>query len=321
MKVSTLNLKATIPTGQYANVIPELEIELGESSYEEARDWGLKHLQDIQALVGEKPLTIHDVTVIQPQSDKLERLTDIDGITVYMNRDAHTYQNKDGVGLLSGSTFAHKFVADFPKDRISGAMASKAGVPQDDILHMWETNAEASTSLGSAIHAALELYGKYKDTSLAVKGSVESVSHNNPFLKAIQKLFYAERLDEAALYEAFVADDELLICGFIDRLLIVDAKRKIARVQDYKTNPNIIKKKDILPPFKGTIENTELGAYWLQLSFYAYILARKGWIIEGLDIFNIVSREQEDGSIKLEMNTYTHDVIDIDSALKIIKGK
>lgn len=178
-----------------------------------------------------------------------------------MDRDAHTYQNKEGKPLLSGSTFSHKFVADFPKDRISGAMSSKAGIPQADILNMWETNAEASTSLGSAIHAALELYGRYKDTSLATKGSVESVSHKNPFLKAVQKLFFAERLDETALYEAFIADEELLICGFIDRLLIIDPKRKIARVQDYKTNPDITKKKDILPPFKWTIENTELGAY------------------------------------------------------------
>lgn len=38
MKISKLNLKATIPTDQYANVIPELEIDLEDSSYEDARD-------------------------------------------------------------------------------------------------------------------------------------------------------------------------------------------------------------------------------------------------------------------------------------------
>lgn len=238
-----------------------------------------------------------------------------------MDRIKHTYQNVDGLRYLSGSTFSHKFIADFPKDRISKAMAAKAKIDQSDILKMWETNAEASTSLGTAIHAALELYGKYKPTSIATKGTPESVSHKNPLLKAVQKLFFEDRLKETALYEAFVLDDEEMLCGFIDRLLIIDPVSKIARVQDYKTNPDINKPKTILPPFTDTIHNTELGAYWLQLSFYAYILARRGWIIEGLDIFNIVARAQEDGSLKLEMETFSHDVIDITIGLQALKGK
>lgn len=309
-----LTLGATLPTDtQYENVQPVVEVEA--DSFEEARDIALSQIKSI----ADKVRSTNKFTIIQESNPvevaKLEQLSDIDGVIVNWDPLTHRY---DG-GYLSGSAFAHKFIKDFPADKISGAIAAKSGVPKDEILKMWATNAEASTSLGTAIHAALELYGKYKNTSVAIKGTHESVIHKNPLLKQAVELFYTGREQEDADYEAFVALSDKKLCGFIDRLLVVDRKRKIARVQDYKTNPDILKKKDILPPFTTIVDATELGMYWLQLSFYAHILSQKGWTIEGLDIFNICAREQEDGSLKVELETYSHDVINIDTALKALK--
>lgn len=305
-----LTLGATLPTDiPYENVQPIVEVEA--DSWDEARTIALTEIKAIADRVRSKnPFTIlQEVTPVQ--SAKLEQLTDIDGVKILWDPLTHRYQGN----YLSGSAFSHKFIQEFPSDRISGAMASKFGVDREELLRMWSTNAEASTSLGTAIHAALELYGKYQNISLATKGNLDSVTHKNVYLSKIVKKFYQDKQNDDAEYEVFVADEYNKLCGFIDRLKIIDRKKKIARVQDYKTNPDITKKKDILPPFKGMIDSTELGAYWLQLSFYAYILKLKGWTIEGLDIYNIYPVEYESG-FTIKIDSYEHEVIDISQALE-----
>lgn len=309
-------LGATLPTRiQYENVQPLVEVEA--DSFEEARDIALKQIQSVADIVRDnKPMILNEG---QPAKSAtiLTRLYDMAGREVYMDKKNHAYQDKDGKPYLSGSAFAHKFVRKFPKEQVSNYMASQFGVEASSILSMWETNAEASTSLGTAIHDALELYGKYRQLSKATKdGSIESALHKNPFLGAVVKAFFEDREDEDAFYEAFVSNESEHTCGFIDRLLIVDKDNKIVRVQDYKSNPDINKKKDILEPFKGKIDATELGYYWLQLSFYARILVNDGWTVQGLDIFNICARAQDDGSLKIDVDAYEHDVIDITEGLK-----
>jgi len=315
-----LTMGATLPTRiQYENVEPLVEVEA--DTFEEARDIALSQIKSIADIVRDnKPMILNEPST-SGSTIVLETLTDMFGNTVYMDRINHTYQDKEGKPYLSGSTFSHKFVAPFPQDQIANATATKYGVDAKDVIGMWDTNAEASTSLGTAIHAALELFGKYKDTSMATKdGSTVAVVHKNPFLKQVQKIFFADRKDEVAMYEAFVSNKDEMLCGFIDRLKIIDLDKKIARIQDYKTNPDLNKKTGILDPFKELIEPTTLGSYWLQLSFYAYLLFKEGWIIEGLDIFNIVARETEDGLLRLELQEFSHEVIDISEGLQRLKG-
>jgi len=67
----------------------------------------------------------------------------------------------------------------------------------------------------------------------------------------------------------------------------LDKKNKIARVQDYKVNIGAEKEeKHSKPkhPFSHLPAN-KLTKYALQLSFYASILKKHGWTIEGLDVF------------------------------------
>jgi len=301
-----LTLGATLPTGRdYENVEPTVEIEA--ETFEEALTMGLRHLEAVANRVQKSPLRVHPAS-----QANLERLIDVDGEVVLFDRERHSYQDSQGNRLLSGSTFSHKFVKEFPKEQVSKVIAKKHAVPVDEILAMWATNAEASTSLGTAIHAALELYGKYRDIAKITKGDSSAAIHKNPFLDLVVTKFYENRQEEFAEYELFVTYSGL--CGFIDRLLVLDEKKKIARVQDYKTNPDIAKPETILPPFAGLIDNTTLGAYWLQLSFYAYILQRKGWTIEGLDIFNIVP-VNENGKLDIKITHYQHEVIDVTGGL------
>ena len=309
MTKATFKLTAVIPTAQYANMQPEIETE-GES-YEEAQELALSQMAELWNRVCEpgKELKIaQKVTLAPTQTNSYDRLVSkLTGAEVLFDKVAHKYMTPDGKEYLSGSVFASRYKSKFDSDAISANVAKKHDVPQRDIQDMWSLNGDVSSSLGTAVHNALELYGKYLQLSLKTKGTNESALNKNGIIRPLVESFFAGREDEKAGYEVFVADETHGLCGFIDRLLIVDEKKKICRVQDYKTNHNINKSETIKAPFKGIVPSTTLGAYWLQLSFYAYILQQHGWTVEGLDIFN-----WEDG----EWKTYQSDVIDISSEIK-----
>lgn len=303
----TVKMTGVIPTAQYANLQPEIEAQ--GKSYEEAQELALQRMTEIWNRVCEPG---KELKVAQPVAGQVptetnsydELVSKLTGAKVMFDSVAHKYITPDGKGYLSGSVFAGRYKNKFELETIANSFSKKHNIPKQDILDMWSLNGDVSSSLGTAVHNALELYGKYLQLSLHTKGTNESALTKNVILQPIVEAFYKGREEENAGYEVFVADEELRLCGFIDRLLIVDEKKKICRVQDYKTNHTINKAETIKAPFKGQVPNTTLGSYWLQLSFYAFILQKHGWTVEGLDIFN-----WEDGEWKL----YQNDVIDISS--------
>ena len=294
MKVT---LGATIPIAQYANLQPSFEVE--GATVDDAMATALATMKRVWDSVSDKPLSIKEAR--QVVAAGVELTCWASGTVVSFDPVAHVYSPGR---WLSGSAFASRFTSDFPADMIAGRMADKAGVDAADVLAMWSKNAEASSTFGTAVHAALELYGKYLSLSQIVKGSDESAMTKNPVLRPIVEAFYRDHLNEDAHYEAFVADPVLRHCGQIDRLLLVG--ERAVRVQDFKTNNDLLKKETISAPFKGVVEGTQLGAYWLQLSFYARVLQSHGIRVEGLDIFHW------DGSSWV---TYSHDVVDISEVL------
>lgn len=305
----TVKITGTIPTAQYANLQPEIEAQ--GKSYEEAQELALSRMKDIWNRVCEpgKELTIADRAIkSQPTQLKLDELKcSVSGTKVMFDSQHHAYFYPDGSKYLSGSAFSGKYVSKFQGDAISAKVASKHKVGQQDILDMWALNAQTSCELGNAVHNALELYGKYLGLSKKIKGTNESALSKNPVIRPIVEKFFDGREDERAGYEVFVADEKHGLCGSIDRLLILDEKAKTCRIQDYKTNHDINQAKTIKKPFKEVIPKTTLGSYWLQLSFYAFIMQQHGWKVEGLDIFNWTGKEWKH---------YESEVVDISSEVK-----
>lgn len=207
--------------------------------------------------------------------------------------------HKELKGFMSGSKFPEQFYQPFDREGILAAMAEKYNVDADAIEAMWNLNNEASTGYGTAIHAALENYDrnfKLGDKTKFVKefktkpteyGPNRALS-KNPFIKKIVEDFQDKfGGDYERLSEVFIWDAGLKLCGSIDRLMVVDRKKKTVRIQDFKTDGNIHEKKYQLAdsPFKDKIGNELLDYHWLQLSFYAFLLEIKGYTVEGLDIY------------------------------------
>ncbi|WP_242638716.1 PD-(D/E)XK nuclease family protein [Mycolicibacterium sp. S2-37] len=295
-------MAATIPTMQYGNLQPSFEVEA--ETHDAAMDLALKKIKELWDRTAEKPLII-DKTAPPPAPPPGEILRcKVSGTAVHFDPIRHIYTGPDGERWFGGSTFASRFKSKFAGELIAGKMAVKHGVDSREILAMWALNAEASSTLGTAVHAALQLYGEYRELSAKTKeGSVESALTKNPVLRPLVESFFETREGEKAFYEAFVADPVLKHCGLIDRLVIDDDGLWI---EDYKTNADIQKSETILEPFKGVVPNTSLGAYWLQLSFYARILISHGRTIKGLRVHHWAGDHWD---------THEHPVVDLTPAL------
>lgn len=288
------------------NITPEFTVEA--DTFEAARDLWLTEMRTIHRMVNKDFALELPVKQSQYSAKTTELVCWASGTKVPFDPVTHRYGDGE---WLSGSAFAHKFTPRFESDVIAGRMAAKHGVDAADIQAMWAKNGEASSAFGTSVHAALELYGRYAELSKWIKGSDESALTKNPVLRPIVEAFFADHEHEPAEYEVFVADKDRKLCGQIDRLRMVDFdedKINKVRVQDFKTNADLSKRQTILDPFKGVVDNTTLGLYQLQLSFYAAILEKHGYTVEGLDIFHL------NGS---KWDTYSLDVVDISDGLEL----
>lgn len=183
------------------------------------------------------------------------------GDGVLFNKEDHTY-SKNGKPYLSGSTFAHMFEKEFPRDAIAQKVADKNDVEVSDVLAGWDAKGEISLQYGTLIHKCIETFNKYGETP------------NNGYLKSIVE-DWVEVSDDAYLSEEFVQDDAHQLCGVIDLL----GEHEIA---DIKTG-------DIHQKIQHTMgkewPNDRLSLYTLQLNFYRYIVEQNGGKINKLAIY------------------------------------
>lgn len=195
------------------------------------------------------------------------RVTDFFGNEIDYDPVSHVY-SWNGEIYESGSQYAAKFDKPFNKELIAGKMAKKYGVEAKDIIAMWELNGNTSMQFGTAIHSALELYGKHRDLAKALER--DSALHSHPTLRRIVESFYEGREDEKAHYEIFVVDHQAKRAGQIDRLLINGENDYT--VQDFKTG--------------AELKPDKLNVYWKQLRFYSGILEANGATTRPEQIFH-----------------------------------
>lgn len=184
------------------------------------------------------------------------------GDGVLFNKDDHTY-SKNGKPYLSGSTFAHMFEKEFPRDAIAQKVADRDGNKVEDVLAGWDSKGEISLQYGTLIHKCMETYIKYNELP------------NNEYLREIVEDWAEQNDHETFQSEVFVQDDLHQLCGVIDLI-------QGAEIQDFKTG-------DIHQKIQHTLgkdfPNDRLSLYTLQLNFYRYIMEQNGSMIKSLAIW------------------------------------
>ena len=208
-------------------------------------------------------------------NDKLaERLGSVGGAKqigntgVMFNEAEHTY-SKNGLPYLSGSTFAHMFEKEFPRETVAQKVSAKNGNEIEDILASWDAKGEISTQYGTLIHKCIETFILYG----------ADAKPNNQYLADIVDdwdTVFDDLLEVSGAPERFVYDDIHQLCGVAD---FVDNTNHV--LYDWKTG-------DIHKKAQHTLgkdfPNDQLSLYTLQLNFYKYIIEQNGGKINKLVI-------------------------------------
>ncbi len=211
-------------------------------------------------------------------------------IKVEFNVEEHTY-HYEGKQFFSASTFAAKYGGDdFDAERIAMAYSQKHDVDMDDVLDMWDSNGTIAAGYGTSIHAVMEHYYKYKEIGAKLQEATGSEFNkampNHPDLRNLIIGVEEVREDCESIQEAFVTLAAKQKCGQIDDLLIVDKKKKICKIVDYKITVDILKEnKKLAAPF-AYLGGSKLSKNFLQMAFYAYLMQASGWKVQSCDILN-----------------------------------
>ena len=256
------SIQATIPvTGQsYTDLRPVISAD----SIEEYRE----QLAEVGKLAGNDAFANR---MVQNKSGKEKIITD--NGTLFFDKATHEYEDEDGNKFWTGSTWAHQFEKPFDPQLIAPKVAEKKLTTVEEVIKGWEMKSEVSLSYGTTVHKALECGIKYNELP------------NNPHLATLVQDYLDMTHEDTQASELFVVDMEDKMCGTID--VLVDNGNKHVTIRDFKTG-DIYKKTTLTPKAKElwpSLESKTISIYQLQLSFYAHILTKMGYKVDGLEIW------------------------------------
>lgn len=253
-KIKECQFIIPVPNQSYTDIRPTITGEdwddIRTTALKLAYGVGNKKLGDV--LSGEEKCTA------EPSNGLIREIGD----GVLFNETDHTY-SKNGRPYLSGSTFAHMFEKEFPKETIAKKVAERDEKEVDDVLAGWDAKGQISLDYGTLIHKCIETYCKYGELP------------NNEYLKSIvedwAEVFADNSIDSN---ELFVQDDAHQMCGVIDAI-------GGDTIYDWKSNTDLSKKVQLTAK---DLPNDYLGLYTLQLNFYRYIVEQNGGKVNKLVI-------------------------------------
>lgn len=214
-----------------------------------------------------------------------------EGVEIWFDEIFHTYHH-EGKKLVSATQYIKKFYKEFDNENVSRASAKSWGVSQQDVKDLWLSNGELASLFGKAVHLSLEHYDRFKRVGKAIQDKKDMGNNyampKHPILKSIVEQFIAvDNAEGDVIPEALLSNTELGYCGHADRIVVKDWDKKICRIGDYKVNigsEEVSSNAKALPPFNNLPAN-KITKYQLQMSFYANLLEKSGWTVEGLDVF------------------------------------
>jgi len=223
---------------------------------------------DIAASIGNKKLA----TTLGNNREGKEKICTDQGC-LYLDRNTHEYEGEDGTKFISGSTWAHQFERPFDPQLIAPKVAERKLTTVDKVIEGWDMKSEVSLSYGTTVHKAVECAIKYNELP------------NNPHLATLAQDALDLIKDQEVSSEQFICSFDDHFCGIVD--ILVNLGNKRVKVVDLKTG-DIYKKTSLTTEAKELwpdLQSKMISLYQLQLSFYAYILAKMGYKVDALEIW------------------------------------
>lgn len=256
------SITATIPV--YGQAYTDLRPTISAQSIEEYRE----QLAEVGKLAGNDAFVNR---MLQNVAGKEKIVTDQGDL--YFDKEAHTYEDKDGNKFWTGSTWAHQFEKPFDPQLIAPKVAEKKLTTVEKVIESWDMKSEVSLAYGTTVHKALECGIKYNELP------------NNPKLASLVQDYLDQTHDDDQVSEQFVVSMEDRMCGTID--VLVNRGKKHVIIRDFKTG-DVYKKISLTDRAKELwpeLESKMISLYRLQLSFYAHILTTLGYHVDGLELW------------------------------------
>lgn len=189
--------------------------------------------------------------------------------------------------FISASQFHKPYVKPFDLDEVAQRCAKYWDIPVMDIKKAWAGN--QSANLGTVLHKVLEDYFNQKELGINTKTDKSYFMPKLPFLVDFIEGFEDLVKDikcERTIQEPLLSDVKKGYVGFADRIMVIDEKKKICRIGDYKINHGITKKGQVqfIKPYTD-LETTKLSKIRFQMEFLARLMEHGGWTVQGLDVF------------------------------------
>lgn len=288
MKVSKIEIGATIPVMQYGNLQPK--VEMTDVDLEEGTQHIMGHLKGMFAKYADRELKENEVKALI-KTECIQKESFNEDVKIDFDEKSHSYYYK-GKKLNGVTTYIKKYFGEFDADMMSKVSAKSWGVEQQEVKDLWDSNGQVTALFGKAVHLALEHYSRFKaiGQTIADKKGLENnyCLPKHPMIKQIIEEFIAiDTLEGQVVPEVLVTWLEGEMCGQADRILVLSAVQKRCRIQDYKINvgsEEVSSNNKVLPPFQSLPAN-KLSKYQIQMSIYANMLQKQGWTVEGLDVF------------------------------------
>lgn len=194
--------------------------------------------------------------------------------------------------LDSVTSYLKQYYKPFELEIIAKTCGRAWEVDPQSIIDIWDSNKEGSALFGTSIHDTLEHYEKFQKIGALIsqkRGAEENYAlPKHPVLRQIVKDFIAiNPIKGDIMTEVLITDIQNGLAGRCDRIVIIDKEKKICRIGDYKINIEselIDKKYKVLAPFDYLPAN-KITKYQIQMSLYANMLQKQGWVVEGLDVY------------------------------------
>lgn len=256
------SITATIPV--YGQAYTDLRPTISAKTIDEYRE----QLAEVGKLAGNDAFVNR---MLQNVAGKEKISTDQGDL--YFDKEAHTYEDKDGNKFWTGSTWAHQFEKPFDPQLIAPKVAEKKLTTVEKVIESWDMKSEVSLAYGTTVHKALECGIKYNELP------------NNPKLVSLVQDYLDQTHDDDQVSEQFVVSMEDKMCGTID--VLVNRGKKHVIIRDFKTG-DVYKKISLTDRAKELwpeLESKMISLYRLQLSFYAHILTTLGYHVDGLELW------------------------------------
>lgn len=194
---------------------------------------------------------------------------------------SHQYFSDDGRELISVSKLVKKFQVhkDWKKiARLSAAKKTKNGEPTtaEELLKKWEVNNKFSADVGTLFHSIKEeeLLSQNQPIFFNEACNIKKCGRDENFKYSIP----INRLENNTVYaELMIYDEEYMVCGQSDKVVVVDNR---INIMDYKTDKEIPfnayqskfePPEKFLPPISH-LDYCRGNEYSLKMSLYMYML-------------------------------------------------